>query len=173
MRYTIAVLLMFASFAHADGNRVTSGGFEEGATGWGLSAEASLSTDRPHTGQSCLKIARTDEGAYTLTGQRLKLQPGWPYEISAWVRTENLTEGEAGGATLCMEWSKNGQYYEGEYPKGIWGTKDWTLVTAIAKVPADADPEVGLVCYLRRAATGTAWFDDVSVRLVTDYPPVD
>ena len=173
MRYTIAVLLMFASLAHADGNLVTNGGFEEGATGWGLSAEALLSSDQPHTGQSCLKTARTDTAAYTLTGQRLKLRPGWPYEISAWVRTENLTEGQAGGATLCMEWSKNGQYYEGEYPKGIWGTKDWTLVKSIAKVPADADPEVGLVCYLRREATGTAWFDDVSVRIVTDYPPVD
>jgi hypothetical protein len=60
-----------------------------------------------------------------------------------------------------------GSFYGGEYPKGTWGPKGWTLVKAVAKVPADADPQVRLVCYLRRDAVGTAWFDDVSVRLVT------
>ena len=172
MRYAALSLLLLVSLAHADGNLVANGGFEDQAKGWGLSAEASLCTDKPHSGQSCLKIVRTDKEAYTLPNVPVKLQPGKPYELSVWVRTEGLTEGQAGGATLCMQWSKGGSFYGGEYPKGVWGTNDWTLVKAIARVPADADPEVGLVCYLRRESVGTAWFDDVSVRLVTDYPPV-
>lgn len=173
MRYTIAVLLMLASLAHADDNLVIDGGFENQAEGWSLASEATLSSDKPHSGLSCLKITRADKAAYMLTTQPLKLQPGWPHEISVWVRTEGLTEGEAGGATLCVEWTRNGQFYGGEYPKGIWGSHDWTLVKAIAKVPADADPLVRVVCYLRRQSIGAAWLDDVNVRPVTDYPPVD
>jgi hypothetical protein len=172
-RVLLGVLVWQVSAWAAGDNTVTNGGFEDQAKDWSLSAEAALSTDKPHTGAACLQVARTDKAAYTLTTQPLKLQPNRPYEIAAWVRTEKLTEGQAGGATICMEWTKAGSFHGGEYPKGIWGTRDWTLVKAVAKVPADADPLVRLVCYLRRDSVGTAWFDDVSVRLVTDYPPVD
>jgi hypothetical protein len=168
----LGVLLWRAGAAAADGQLAVNGGFEDQAEEWALSAEAELSADRPHTGLSCLKVARTDKGSYRLTAQPITLEPNRPYEISAWVRTEKVTEGQAGGATICLEWTKAGQFYGGEYPKGLWGSKDWTLVKALAKVPADADPLVRLVCYLRRDATGVAWFDDVALRPVTDWPPV-
>lgn len=159
--------------AAAEDNLVANAGFEEPEQGWSLSTEAARTTDRPHDGQACLKISREDREAYTLTSQVVRLQPGRPYRIAAWIRTEQVTEGQAGGATICLEWTKGGAYLGGEYPKGVWGTQDWTLVEAVAKVPPDADPAVRITCYLRRKATGTAWFDDLEVALVTDYPPVE
>ncbi len=158
-------------------NILTNPGLEErnaagDIIGWSISSEAALSAESPHGGAWCLATTRTDRDAYHLTTIPVTVRPGWPYEISAWIRTRGITQGQAGGATLCMEWTKSGRYYEGCYPTGIWGDSDWTLVKAIAIVPEDADPQVRLVCYLRRESVGTAWFDDLSVRLVDDWPAV-
>jgi len=130
-------------------NILTNPGLEErnaagDIIGWSISSEAALSAESPHGGAWCLATTRTDRDAYHLTTIPVTVRPGWPYEIS--------------GATLCMEWTKSGRYYEGCYPTGIWGDSDWTLVKAIAIVPEDADPQVRLVCYLRREpCAGSRW----------------
>lgn len=159
-------------------NLVPNPGFEEvSADGrpaaWGGQGASATTASTARTGSRGLLYERRDRAEYRLVGTALELTPGRAYEIAAWVRTDSVTPGEGGGATICLEWTRGGAFYGGEYPKGVTGSSAaWTLVRGVAKVPADADRRVRLVCYLRKTATGTAWFDDVSVREFTDFPLV-
>ncbi len=169
----LPLLLALATVAPEPPNLLANPGFEDGAAPWALQPGAKLVETTPHAGRWCLEYRRTDPEQYQLVAIPVTLEPGRPYEISAWIRTAGVTAGEAGAATICLEWTKQGQYYEGCYPQGIAGDQGWTRVSDVAKVPADADRTVRLVCYLRRKSVGTAWFDDLCVRRVTTWPAVN
>jgi hypothetical protein len=158
-------LLMMAVSAEKT-NLVVNPGFEDGSAAWSLRAPVySLSTNAPHSGQRCLQYVNADPARYWLCGQRLDLKPGHRYEIGAWVRTDNVT-GTDNGATICVEWyDANQKFLGGCYPKGLKGThRDWQQVRGFTgPVPTNA-ARCHISCYVRKDMTGTAWFDDVSVR---------
>ena len=116
------------------------------------------------SGEASLKFQNADAGRYVLCGQPIELEAGARYEISAWVKTENI-EGNESGATLCIEYrNQEGQYLGGAYPAGITGTRDWTLVQGVTqRIPEEKTGPCSLACYVRQGMTGTAWWDDVSV----------
>ena len=92
-------------------------------------------------------------------------------EVKAWVKTEGV-EGADSGATVCVEWSNGeGKYLGGYYPPGKKGdTPEWTEVGGISvRVPQEA-ARCSVTCYVRKGMTGTAWWDDVSVRRVHERP---
>jgi hypothetical protein len=85
------------------------------------------------------------------------------------VKTEDL-RGDESGATVCVEWrDQQGQWLGGVYPSGVKGTRDWTRVEAVIRLPQEAR-DFTLSCYARRGMTGTAWFDDVQVVRLADPP---
>jgi hypothetical protein len=153
-------------------NLVSNPGFElkndKGqAVSWRLPApEYGLSGDSARSGDACLTCTNTNSHKYILASAPIQLVPGRCYEVEAWVRTKGLKGGEGGGATICMEWNDGkGGFLGGVYPHGITGTHaDWQKVNAIsAAIPSNA-ARFNVTCYLRRGATGTAWWDDISVR---------
>jgi hypothetical protein len=121
------------------------------------------------SGRASLKYANTDAGRYVLCTQRIPLRGGWKVGFSAWIKTQDIAGGDA-GATVCLEWSdKSGKWLGGCYAEGVKGTRDWTHIQSITRVPAEAS-SFTLSCYARRGMTGTAWFDDVEVVHLTDPP---
>lgn len=123
------------------------------------------------SGRSSLRFANQDAARYVLCTQPVQLEAGRRYQISVWAKTESI-EGEDSGATVCLEFWKDGSgkpaYLGGCYPKGVKGTKDWTLVKGISRrVPAEAK-RCNLTCYVRKGMTGTTWFDDVQIRRTAD-----
>ena len=136
--------------------------FEDGAEGWPLREGYRPDANGGRNGTGALVYERTDPKKYPLLHQTVRLEPGARYWFSAWIKTEGVTAGKYGGATVCMEYCKGGKWLTGEYPRGVVGTKDWTHVQAVTTVPKDAE-ECWLTLYMRPEATGKAWFDDVTI----------
>lgn len=157
-------------------NLVNDSSFEQVQNGlpaeWSGPAEVySSDASVAHSGQRSLKFVNHDPGNYALCSQRISLQPGRVYEVRAWVKTQGIV-GEDSGATVCIEWSDaQGKYLGGCYPDGRKGdTPEWTEVTGLTPpIPAEA-ASFSVTCYVRRGMTGTAWWDDVSVRLWRQRP---
>lgn len=151
--------------------KIVNSGFEENTTGWkGLAQAGKVVLGAGRNGTCALQIIRTDPKSYRVTGQSFKIEPSKIYEISAWVKTKDLVPCKNAGASLCLEFSgqdKNGKSVylsnTGVFLRGIWGTKDWTLIRAEQVAPKNA-VSASLSLYLWRGATGTAWFDDVSIK---------
>ncbi|MDX9980387.1 MAG: hypothetical protein RBU25_10215, partial [Lentisphaeria bacterium] len=157
-------------------NLAPNPGFEEMAgeqpVGWRLpSPEYSISTEAPRSGERCLRFENADAGKYVLCAVPVTVEKGRRYELSVWVRTENI-EGEDSGATLCLEfWGAEKKYLSGSYPSGVKGTQgEWKLVRAVSGPAPEATESVNLTCYVRKGMTGIAYWDDVSLRLFV--PPL-
>ena len=157
-------------------NLVRNAGFEEiqdGApVGWYLPPPAyTLDDTLARTDRRSLRFEGRDPDLYLLCSQPLDLQPGAVYELGAWVRTQGI-QGHDSGATVCLEWQDaGGDYLGGFYPSGLKGdTPEWTEVGgATGQVPAGA-AQAHVLCYVRKGMTGTAWWDDVSVRRLHRTP---
>ncbi len=151
-------------------NLVSNPSFEDGAAPWSLPATYTVDTTQAHTGKASLRVDSRDAARYLLAGQRVACQPGRLYEVSVWVKTEQVT-GEDSGATVCLEWSNaQGGYLGGSYPAGHKGTTDWVRVRAVAgPLPPEA-ASVSVTVYLRKGMVGRAWFDDVDVHEVLPPP---
>jgi len=157
-------------------NLVKNPGFEEVQDGkpvsWSAPAPVYSSDDgTARTGEHSLKFVNDDPNSYVLCGQQIDLQPGRVYEVKAWVKTEGV-EGADSGATVCVEWSgPEGKYLGGSYPGGKKGdTTEWTEVGGTThRVPKEA-ASCSVTCYVRKGMSGTAWWDDVSVRRMWERP---
>lgn len=90
------------------------------------------------------------------------VQPGKQYELSVFVKTENL---QGAGAFISVAWitPQGGAPTSGGTSRAVIGTNDWTKITTILKAPKDAGRAWIL---LKVAGTGTAYFDDISIREV-------
>jgi hypothetical protein len=171
----VLTLVLIASTAcHAETigpNLVRNPSFEQlGEHGWPVGWEKEPPVYSPtdeiaRTGERCLKWQNDDPDRYVLLSQEVPAEPGRRYEFEVWVRTEDL-QGGGSGATTCMQWSDaDGDFLGGTWPAGVKGdTLEWTRIRAVSdRVPDDA-ATVTVLCYVRKDMTGTAWFDDCSVR---------
>jgi hypothetical protein len=170
---SLAVALLAATVGAGDLNLVANPGFEAGSreTPWQFQAPVyAVTTDAPRTGTQCLRYTNNDPGRYWMAGQPLVLRPGHRYEVTAWVRTDNI-RGNENGATVCVEWSdSSGKFLGGCYPRGVRDTHaDWQLVRDLTGPIPPGAVRCKINCYVRQGMTGTAWFDDVTVREV--HPP--
>ncbi len=155
---------------------VANGGFEDSAegqpmpAGWaGDRGVFSRDVTIRRSGRASLKYSNSDPDRYRLAVQKVRLKPGRKYRVGGWVKTEEITGSES-GATFCLEWQdKGGRWMGGCYPDGIKGTRDWTKVEAVVRVPEEAGA-FHLASYVRKGMTGTAWFDDVTIERVIDPP---
>ena len=170
-RWAIALLLaaMTCGVAAAAEDLVLNPGFEQGGAAtvpaeWQASPKVySRDATVHHSGEAALKYVNSDPSVYVLCSRPIALTKGKMYELSAWVKTQDVA-GKESGATICIEYhDKDGKYVGGNYPEGVKGTADWTLVHSITeRIPENADG-CSISCYVRPEMTGTAWWDDVSV----------
>jgi hypothetical protein len=149
-------------------NLVLNPGFEQVEEGkpsdWWTPGTYGTDSETARTGRLSLKCSSSDPESYLLCSQALDLEPGAMYEVRAYVRTTGLT-GDDSGATVCVEWSDaEGKWLGGHYPEGTKeGAPGWHEVSGLFQVPSGA-AKATVSCYLRKGMTGTAWWDDVSVR---------
>ena len=144
---------------------VANPGFEEGLSGWTTGSGFQSLPGQGTQQTRALYHERTNPAEYLLAEQKITLSPSQSFRFSALVRTEDVQAGAGdahGGATVGLEYSAKGKWLGGSYLPGITGTKDWTLVEGMGKIPADAD-SVRMVLYLTKNATGKAWFDSVNI----------
>jgi len=144
------------------GNLVRNGGFENGASGWANIDGTDRSAGNHGINQTGgLSYRRSALGSSVLVSQPVKLIPGRRYRFGAMIRTRGVT-GE--GAGICVEGLNKGTYAGGAYVHHRTGDSDWNLLSG-EFTPDGEFPEAtySLALYLRKDATGEAWFDDVSL----------
>ena len=164
----LLTLLVAPQTAYGEG-LVKNTGFEEledhFPAHWRGDGNVFGASEEAYSGQRSLHYSNDDPTVYRLCVQNVDLKPGRTYEVSAWIKTKEI-RGEGSGATLCLEWQKDGEWMGGSYPSGLKGTRDWThWQHRMQTIPKSAD-SAHLVCYVRKGMTGQAWFDDVEITRV-------
>ncbi len=159
--------------AGAEDGPVLTEAFETGREAWEPVGVGAIDTARSHAGGASLMIADADPGRYFTTSRAFPVAPDSRYEVTFWCWSE-----DAEHAGLCiLQRLEDGQPaihdggrlvawrfpYHGESRLGRWARTVHTFTTGPETVrcslilnPADGSPE----------HTGTAWFDDISVRYV-------
>lgn len=127
---------------------------------WG--GEPVFSIDRKESRKGPAVKISSQSGANASWSQRVKVKPHSVYELSAWIKTENVDKGPGLGVVVNMhELQASGR------TKGLAGNTDWTHV----KVKADVGKRDSILVNLTFGgwgnATGSAWFDDVRFVLVS------
>lgn len=125
-------------------------------------------TTEASTGARSARFTNSDASRYVLLSQHVAVQPGRRYRYSCKVKTRGIS-GTDSGATICMEWNdQKGAYLGGSYAMGIKNTHPWTEVGDITPRIPEGVRSATVSVYVRKEMTGTAWFDDVSVKPVMD-----
>ncbi|WP_157669420.1 phospholipid carrier-dependent glycosyltransferase [Chitinibacter sp. GC72] len=162
-------LLVLALPAHAELAR--NAGAEEsspsgGASGWTFDhwtqgEPQSIGTRDEsvfRSGKSSLKIqlGQGDDGKLT---QLIKVKPDTWYRVSAWVKTQGIAADAKVGANISIVDAM-------DHSRDIKGDQDWQELVAWGKTgPEQNEIKVALrLGFYGSLATGTAWFDDISVQ---------
>jgi hypothetical protein len=178
IKNAVAALLVLAVFAPCIAahqwdcpvgpNLVRNPGFEEVEDGrpsdWWAPEGYGSDEDVVRGGNRSLEFVNRDPERYLLCSQGIDLEPGGMYEVRAYVKTAGIA-GDDSGATVCVEWQgAGGKWMGGHYPEGRRDDAvGWHEVRGVFQVPDNA-AGAAISCYLRKGMTGTAWWDDVSVR---------
>lgn len=130
---------------------------------WSGQPKFEIETTFGHTGKSCVKIS-SREGADASWSYKLSVKPNQEFELSAWIKTDELEGGGLGAQLNLHELQKEGK------TGAIGGTKDWTRVTS--RFHSGPHSELLLNCLFGGwgRSTGTVWFDDISVVMVKPEP---
>ena len=92
------------------------------------------------------------------------VRAGRMYEVSAYVRTQGVVLGTAGLAVTFLDAVVDGSLVGAAVaPQPVRGTRDWTRVAVRVRAPRGA---AFLQLRLTLVGRGTAWFDDLEVRLL-------
>ena len=170
--------IAFAQLAEPGKNLATNPSFEDAQeksplpAGWnGTPGAFQRDVMVTKSGKASLKYVNTDPKQYLLCSQKVPLVAGYKYRFGAWVKTQDIRGAKSeSGATICLEWQgKDGKHLGGAYPSGIKGTKDWTRIEELTRLPEGA-ASCNVRCYVRPGMAGTAWFDDVEIIRVVDPP---
>ncbi len=119
--------------------------------------------DTAHSGRRSVKISSV-EGADASWSFTAKLKPHTDYQLSAWIKTEDIGEGGLGALLNLHQLQMEGK------TEALRGTNDWTQVSSEFNTGPHSTLLVNLLYGGWGRATGTAWFDDV--QLVELKPPM-
>lgn len=91
--------------------------------------------------------------------QTVKVKPGACYELSGWVKTQNVPD-RAGGAYLRFDAGASAM------TEAVYGDSEWRLLRVVVRIP-EGTGTVRVECRLGgygSPTTGAAYFDDVTLR---------
>ncbi len=104
-----------------------------------------LFSDRPAAGRWLTKVA---------------LKPWSKYRFTGWVKTENLVVSQGNGAGFRFD------AFKIDYP-GLTGTNDWTKLEFEFETGNDDSSVLSCLMNVAGVASGRAWFDDLSLELIS------
>lgn len=178
---SVALFVFIASASWAAGpNLIANPGFEQVADGqfvaWEtlaaekLDAENAIDTDVTHSGDTSLRITRESaEGWGFWTQGPIDVQPATVYDLGGFVRMDNVVRASYPGVFFLVHvLNAEGDVIQTAPAPYLGGTEDWEEWSATFTTDEDA---AQAIVYLEfSVATGTAWFDDVYLRLSDAEP---
>jgi thermitase len=137
-------------------NLIVNGGFEAGSAGWNLVAQTTIDTNpaNAHSGNSSMKLVATTpwQGA----AQSVAVAAGQSYSFTGWGRS-TTAGGEFALISYNSSWAEVGPHIHIAFP----GSANWEGAAANYVAPVNA--AWVLVIPANSSASGTFWFDDVSL----------
>ncbi len=91
---------------------------------------------------------------------RVQMKPWSEYKFTGWVKTEDLQARNGKGAGFRFD------AFDTEYT-GLTGTNDWTKIEFVFKTGNDDSSVLSCLLGIDGPASGRAWFDDMSLELVS------
>ncbi len=178
------ILSLAGTTARAQNIPVGNPGFESssggGASDWTMAGTAApgtgLDKEVSHAGRSSFRVVHDRAASFAMLSSVVTLEIGKLYRLSGWIRTENAVADPASryptalAATLTMEsfpFTNNATV--------VGGTSPWTLSEALFFATQRED-RIAIRFGYNGSATGTAWFDDVTLEKVEDitaYVPME
>ena len=174
LRVAIAGFMAHAAMAASEGNLLKNPDFEQGFTGWRESGPLWRVEDGAgYDGSRGLVWACDDATKYRYPAQYVKLEAGCAYRISALVKVDELKG--ADGPSVGFEWfDTNGTWVAGAYAKPVddnGALKDgWVRYEGVTRMMRSSDARGGVLCMLRKGATGKVRFDNVTFERVPVNP---
>ena len=141
---------------------VTNPGFEDGTTGWswqvsnGAQVSFELDTKSPHSGKQCLVFTSASGIAPHVYGRFstwVNVVPSASYELSCWVRGEDVGEGV--GSSHITDWNS----YMLDFPGGTYG---WQKISTVFMTRPDQQ-SLNLGINITNTCKALA-IDDISLR---------
>jgi len=112
-----------------------------------------------HSGRRSVRISSTD-GADVYLQADIAVRPFAKYRLSGWVKTDNVKPGTGRGALFNL--------HEMEvFTPEVLGTQDWVRVETVFDTGANDAVSVNCLFGGWGRSTGTAWFDDVSLDMIS------
>jgi|GEM_PF-663726 len=169
--FSIVVALLPGVFAQT--NILPNSGFEDGLHSWNVTSGTGVySIDSVHhSGASSVMGVETSAGSLGRLVQNVTglVTPGNQYKISGWIKTNNVT----GDVVIGLDYVASNNYtpldgYIIEIGQ-VTGTQDWTFfespIFTVKPKPSDAVAMYFLFDF--NNGFGTAWWDDVSLMLIS------
>lgn len=127
-------------------------------TVWGGRANFQLA-ETAHTGKYSVKV-ESEAGADASWHCTVQVKPFSTYKLSAWIKTENVVKKTGLGALLNL-------HARPEKTSALTGNTDWTLVETDIQTGADDSLTINCLLGYFGTASGTAYYDDLSLELVS------
>jgi len=126
---------------------------------WQARAVFAVDDSLAHTGKRSVKISSAD-GADASFQAVVSVKPYSKYKLSGWIKTQDLKPGTSKGALINL-------HAMDIMTKAVSGTLDWTRVEV--EFDTEASDAVSVNCLFGGwgRATGTAWYDDVQLELIS------
>lgn len=161
-----------AGVPQTSNNLIINPGFEQGMTGWSVSQGTAVysAVPAPHSGLYAAQGVEINSGSLGRMYQNVtgELIPGDQYTISGWIRTQNVVGPPGEGVVIAVDYVGVGGWTpaDGSVQEigHVLGTTGWTYYSGtftLPKMPSDAQALWFLTDF--NDATGTAWFDDLSL----------
>jgi len=126
---------------------------------WQPKADFALDSTVAHSGKNSVRISSA-EGADASWATVIPVKPYSQYRLSGWIKTENLEPGTSRGVLFSFHGTDI-------QTKAVSGTQDWARLELL--FDSGANDALSLNCLFGGwgKATGTAWFDDVELELIS------
>lgn len=121
-------------------------------------------TEQPHSGERAWEISGVRVRYAAACEERIAVEPGQAYVLSAWVRTE-LARGQS--AYLVASWFSEERWLAIARSEALYGRAPWTRLELV--LGATDRPEAAVEAQISvrvsgTSETGRAWVDDISLR---------
>jgi alpha-N-arabinofuranosidase len=129
---------------------------------WSGRAEFRLSS-QAHSGRHSVEVASSQSGdaGWSMV---VPVRPYATYRLSGWIKTEDVTPVEGGRGALINLHTRP------EHTDAVTGTRAWTRVEIPIETGADDTLQINCILGYFGRAKGRAWFDDLSLELVSSTP---
>ena len=108
----------------------------------------------------------SDKGGDIGWGTTVAVEPFARYRLSGWIKTENVQAKDSRGALFNLH------NLQPVATRALTGTNDWTRVEVVFETEEQDSIQVNCLFGGWGLATGKAWYDDVSLELLSRSPPL-